>query len=230
MRGDRHRRPRVRVVIEARGRVRSRTLADHLEPAEAVGLRTGRGAMGMHRGGACASRLGPFILVFVSQPARCPSDDGYSPWRGSPMCSSAWSRAGPRPTSLSGCCPGLGKPSGSRLPSMPDRRDSQTTLAFSRMACHGPAAPALPARARSRARPIVVAPLQTWRRARRPRSSRAGGTRCCRAARRAARRQVAANLGPVGPRARRTTAPPSGRSRSRTRRPGRRTLVAGQPG
>src|SRR3954471_10458855 len=48
------------------------------------------------------------------------------------MCSSGWSRAGPRPTSSSGCCPGPGRPSGSRLPPMPERRDGQTTLAVER--------------------------------------------------------------------------------------------------
>ena len=74
MRGDRRRRPRVQVVIKARGRVRSRTLAGHLEPAKGVGLRTGR-STGYNRDRARASRLGSLILVVVSRPARCPSDD-----------------------------------------------------------------------------------------------------------------------------------------------------------
>src|SRR4051812_7038011 len=45
------------------------------------------------------------------------------------MCSSAWSRAGPRRTSWSVCCPGPGRPGGSQLPSMPECHDDQATLA-----------------------------------------------------------------------------------------------------
>src|SRR5215208_6163148 len=43
------------------------------------------------------------------------------------MCSSGWSRAGPRPTSSHGCCRGPGRPSSSQLPPMPERREGQTT-------------------------------------------------------------------------------------------------------
>jgi hypothetical protein len=39
------------------------------------------------------------------------------------------SRAEPRPASSGACCPGPGRPSGSRLPPMPERRGGQTTLA-----------------------------------------------------------------------------------------------------
>src|SRR5690349_17374944 len=47
------------------------------------------------------------------------------------MCSSAWSRAGPRPPSLRGCCLGPGRLSGLRLPSMPEHGHGLTTLAHS---------------------------------------------------------------------------------------------------
>ena len=56
------------------------------------------------------------------------SSTGSSPWRGSPTCSSAWSRAGPRPTSSSDCCRGRGKPSGSPLLSMLEQRRRQMPL------------------------------------------------------------------------------------------------------
>src|SRR4051794_11707968 len=55
---------------------------------------------------------------------------GSSPWPGSPTCSSAWSRAEPRPTSSSDCYPGPGRPSGLRLPRMLERRDGRTALAL----------------------------------------------------------------------------------------------------
>jgi transposase len=54
---------------------------------------------------------------------------GSSPWPGSPTCSSGWSRAGQRPTSSNGCCPGPGRRSGLQLPSVPERRAGQMTLA-----------------------------------------------------------------------------------------------------
>ncbi len=48
--------------------------------------------------------------------------NGASPWRGSPTCLSAWSRAERRPMSSGDCCPGPGRPSGSRPPSAPEQR------------------------------------------------------------------------------------------------------------
>jgi hypothetical protein len=57
------------------------------------------------------------------------SSTGSSPWGGSPMCSSGWSRAAPRPTRSSGSCHGPGRPSSSQLWSMPESRGGQTTLA-----------------------------------------------------------------------------------------------------
>ncbi len=48
---------------------------------------------------------------------------------GSLTCSSTWSRVGSRPTSSSGCCPGLGGPSESRSPARPEGRGGQTALA-----------------------------------------------------------------------------------------------------
>ena len=51
---------------------------DHLDAAKAVGLRTGRSTMSTPRSRTRASRLRSFILVVVSRPVRCPSDDGYT--------------------------------------------------------------------------------------------------------------------------------------------------------
>ena len=75
------------------------------------------------------------------------------PWPGSPMCSSAWSRAGPRPTSSSGCCLGRGRSSAQRLPLMPECCDGETTLAvqrnvlsLSRASTHARAEPVEPRR------------------------------------------------------------------------------------
>src|SRR4051794_10557013 len=47
------------------------------DPAELVGLRTGRTTMITHRSRAHSNPLGPFILILVSRSARCPSDDVY---------------------------------------------------------------------------------------------------------------------------------------------------------
>ena len=48
------------------------------------------------------------------------SSTGWSPWRGSPTCSSGWSRGAPRRTSSRACCLGLGRPSSSRLSQLLD--------------------------------------------------------------------------------------------------------------
>src|SRR4051812_13961344 len=70
---------------------------DHLEPAEAVVVRTGDTTIITHGSRTRAFRFGSFILVVISRPARCPSDNAYEGTKGEPHGEPVQLRAfGPR--------------------------------------------------------------------------------------------------------------------------------------